>query len=184
MLLIHSAQSRQHLVQIVLEVAHHLLLNELRQVSSHVSNTLPSRSREVCRLSVFVFLFLPSRLRANRGDSTRRQKEVCTEKGWGPPPPLSPSYPFATQPHRRGLSARTSGHWPNKRRHSPNHSSHHWPRASHLAHKGTHANQSLKQGTPQHDLLSDTPLATAIPCRTKQHAQPGTPRPMRHMAHA
>ena len=57
------------------------------------SQTCSPPSRVKCAgLSVFVFLFLPSRLRANRGDSTRRQKEVCTEKGWGLPhhsPPTS-----------------------------------------------------------------------------------------------
>ena len=140
----------------------HFVHSELHDKSRLTSSSrAPSGRVKVCSLCPF---FLPSRLRAYRGNSTRCQRSV-RRKGGGLPH-HTPQHTLSPRSlDGRGLPAHTSGHWP-KRRQLPSRCSHHWPRACHLA-KGGRTPSELSLGTPQHDPLINTPLATAPPHRTK-----------------
>ena len=72
------------------------------------------------------------------------------EKGLGSLPPLSPAYPFATQPRQPGPPRAHLATGPEHDDNCPVVCSHHRPRACHLAKGGAHRQQSNKPGPPQH----------------------------------
>ena len=122
-----------------------------RQVTSHVSRTLPSRSREV------VFFFFFQRDCALVAGIRPAVKERSAQRKGGGFLHHSPQHTLSPRsPDGRGLPAHTTGLWPNARRHLSSRSSHQWPRACHLANRGRTQIKASSRGLPH---PTNTPLA-------------------------